>query len=141
MGSPLQNGLPLALVPAGRLKVWIVDVPPLADTVSVAPPIVGVPTMVLVLAVSLALTMTLRLSGLDPAFTLSWLPRIVWSAAPATTGISEARRKIRTAVAIRVMGLSPFDVVSSLRSERPTAEDGRADRTRASSRMSRDAAA
>ena len=94
-----------------------------------------------VLAVSLALTMILRLSGLDPAFTVSWLPRTVWSLAPATTGISEARRKSRAAVAIRVMGLSPFDVVSSLRLERPTAEDGRADRTQALSRMSRDAAA
>jgi hypothetical protein len=77
-GSPVQYDLPVeGLTPAGRAKVWLVGVPPFARRVSVAPCPTGSPTRVFALVFSLALTETLRLSGVLGFLTDRRLPRIV----------------------------------------------------------------
>jgi hypothetical protein len=77
VASPLQNGLPFSPVPWGSGNVCSVGVPPSARTVSVAPLATGSPTIVFVLATSLALPTMLRLSGVLGFLTTSWLPRII----------------------------------------------------------------
>lgn len=100
VASPLQYGLPVSgLVPAGRLTVSDDGVPPFARTVSVAPPMVGSPTIVSGLGFSLALTVTFRLSGVLGFFTANRLPRMVWSA--ASTGTTPASTSAATASAPR----------------------------------------
>ncbi len=82
MASPLQNCLPVTmLMPCGSENVCDDGLPPPTDTVSVPPDTVGLPTIVLVLPFSLPLPMTFRLAGTLGFFTVSELPRIVWSAA------------------------------------------------------------
>jgi hypothetical protein len=77
MGSPLQNGLVVELVPCGSAKVWAEGLSPAARIVSVAPATVGSPTIVAELAFSLALPTKLRFSGVLGFLTRSWSPRIV----------------------------------------------------------------
>lgn len=68
VASPLQNGLPAAFVPWGRLKTYWLGVVPLALIVSVAPFVAGLPTIVFGFPFSLAFTCTLRLSGVAGFF-------------------------------------------------------------------------
>src|SRR5262245_45891730 len=76
-GSPLQYCLPVAgLVVWGRLNVWLLEEPPFASTVSVAPVTVGFPTMVLELAFSFALPVSLAIWGVLGFLSESELPRI-----------------------------------------------------------------
>jgi hypothetical protein len=77
VASPLQNGLPFSPVFWGSGKVCSEGLSPAARTVSVAPSSVGFPTIVLVLATSLALPTMLRLSAVLGFLTTSWFPRIV----------------------------------------------------------------
>jgi hypothetical protein len=65
------------LVPWGKGNVCSLGVPPFARTVRAPPPIVGSPTMVLVLALSLALPTTFRFSGVLGFFSWNVSPRIV----------------------------------------------------------------
>jgi hypothetical protein len=88
--------------------------------------------MVSGLATSFALTMILRLSGVAPAFTLSWLPRTVWSAAWARTGMIVVSR--RTAIGARRAG-SPFHVGAIPVPETDAGRGRSGDRTCAASRL------
>src|SRR5262245_51113099 len=80
----LKPVVPLAFQPAcGRSKDCWLGVVPSKNTSSLPPPwVVGFPTIVLVLAVSLPEPVTLRLAA-SPPFTVKDLPRIDCSAANA----------------------------------------------------------
>jgi hypothetical protein len=113
---PLQKGSPVVgLMPCGNGNVWLPGVPPFALTVSVAPPTVGSPTIVLPLPFSLALPTTFRLSGVLGFLSCSVSPRMVWSAAHAddvtTSNVNassdETRRTTASLDARRIEALCP----------------------------------